>query len=226
MKAKQVDVRLTRDPRYVEAQARLTTLQTEFNQLDAMYSQAMTGLSQLPSQSDLISDEAAALLNGGQAQAPARAVILKTIEDLHHRRTVIRRAIEMQRAHIEKLTDEVSKQIASELLPRHRENLVGMIDAALKLAEFVDAEQDLFEELHQNGVRWSVVLRPFRLAGITVRDTQSQLSRLLFDAELHGYIKASDLPAILRPHIPSRAKPEQPSGINGHLPSELDWSAE
>lgn len=226
MKQQPINKQLTRDPRYVAACARLTELRAELNQLEAQVDGTISKANALPSSHDLVRDEAAQMLSGYTAPVTSKAAVLKTLEDLYHRRAVVREAVDMQKRIVEGLAAEVGKAISAELAPEYREAVRAMIAKAIQLAELAEAESDFRDALYQNGVQFTAHIRPMPINGFHIRDPNSWLSRYLLEAEVHGFIKASELPAILRPHIQTRTQPATYTVPTTRKLNGADWDAE
>jgi len=201
---KPVNTKLTRDPRYIEATERLTALKTESNDLERQRSEVETGLSRYPSERDLITNEATALLDGTSEKATRRTELMRNREQLAHRLQVVREAIEIQRGRVATLTTEISAAICKEIEPEHRRLVAEVAAAVLVLAEASQAEADLREQLTLDGVLYSAHLRPMAAPGFLVSDPHCRAAHYLIEAAQHGYISESSLPAIYRKWIPPK----------------------
>lgn len=217
---------LDSDPRYAAARDRYVALQTELSGLDSQRTTALAGLGSLTQPHDIIRDEAATLLSGSEASTPQnRTEIVRTIDDLTHRIAVLRQAVAMQRDIVEKLRYEIGAAIASQCLPQHKANIAAIIDAALTLATALQAERELRDELTENGIVFSSVLRAMPIPGFDLRDDQSRLSRYLLECEEQGFCKAGDLPDIVRERIPPKTKRTAPpaTGNSGAWLDSDEW---
>lgn len=222
---KEVNTKLTRDQRYIDAQTRLTELKTERDALDRQRDEAQTGLSKYPSASDLLSREAAELLDGPTEPTIRRGEFLKTLEQTTHRLHVVREAIEIQRRRISDITQEVSKVICLELEPEHRLRVSEVAAAVLELAKAVQREWDLREELNMNGVQYSAVLRPMTLPGFLLTDPNGAAARYLIDAAQHNYIPVNSLPDAYRKWLPPVQKASGRKGPDRQPVSTDGWAA-
>lgn len=203
------NITLNRDPRYVAARNRYTELQQELSGLESQLSAAYGGLGSLSEPQDIIRDEAAAMLEGAKpASTSNRAAIIKTIDELTHRIAVLRQAVTMQKAIVDRLCAEVGNAIATELLPQHTANVAAIVEAAITLSTALQAEQELRDSLTEQGVPFTAVLRAMPLPGFNLRDDQSRLSRYLMECHEYGFVKAADLPDIVRERLPRKAKPQ------------------
>tara|TARA_R110002167_G_scaffold344363_1_gene553693 strand:- start:31945 stop:32616 length:672 start_codon:yes stop_codon:yes gene_type:complete len=202
---KTIDTKLTRDPRYVEALEKLTRLKTERDLRQKQIDEANTGLSSLPTIRERIVDEAQALCADRDSNAVKREELIRNLDELRHKLAVLREAVTQQQTYIETLRTAIGKQIATDLLPRHRELVLQIKEAALLLSKAVMAETDLRTELSDNSVPYSAVIRPMPMRGFDLRDSQSAIVRYLIEALQHGYIEMKDLPVVVRPLVPSMA---------------------
>lgn len=200
---KTIDTKLTRDPRYVEALEKLTRLKTERDLRQKQIDEANTGLSSLPTIRERIVDEAQALCADRDSNAVKREELIRNLDELRHKLAVLREAVTQQQTYIETLRTAIGKQIATDLLPRHRELVLQIKEAALLLSKAVMAETDLRTELSDNSVPYSAVIRPMPMRGFDLRDSQSAIVRYLIEALQHGYIEMKDLPVVVRPLVPS-----------------------
>lgn len=210
MKQKSVDIRLERDPRYVAAQARLTSLKEELNALGQERTRAEEGLSELViNAQSKINQEAAAMLSGETgAAALKREELQRTLGEVSHRIRVLHTAIEMQRGIVAALRGEIGKTIAGELLPQHRANVAAVFDALLQLNTALEQESDLREAMAERDIPYSAVIRPMPFSGMgTLRDNQSRVMRYMLECHEHGFIAADELPDVVREWIPVIAKP-------------------
>jgi hypothetical protein len=206
----QIDIRLERDPRYVAAKTRYTELQHELNALEIQLSDTLTNLNSINSVvHDRIAEEAKALLSGGQyAAKSSRDLLTKTLSELNHKIRVLREAVSMQKNIVSELAADVGKQIATALLPEHKANVSAVIVAVLKLAEALEDESALYQALFDSCVPTCGVLRPMPFTGVgLLRDSQSRITRYLLECEEYGFVRAADLPDVVRAQIPPKAKP-------------------
>lgn len=218
------NITLDRDHRYTAAHTRHTELQHELSGLEQSVTTAYCGLSSLSESRDLIRDEAAALLEGASVIPTAdRAAVLRTIDDLNHRIAVLRQAVDMQRGIVNRLRGEVGNAIAAELLPQHLANVKAIVDAAIQLSVALQAEQGLRDTLIERDVPFTAVLRAMPLPGFNLRDDQSRLSRYLVECYEQGFVKAGDLPDVVRDRLPRKVKP-QPR-IAAHAANGDGWMA-
>ena len=205
-----IDIRLERDPRYVEAVVRYTDLKTELDTLNRQCNDVFAGLNSLGAiVRDKIEQEAAAMLSGAPDPAnPNRETLTRTLAELTHRLAVVSKAVEMQKAMVAELRAEVGKAIATDLLPQHRANVQAVAAAAIQLASAMEAEAALRVSLFDNNVPDCGILRPMTMPGVgLLRDNQSRIFRFLLECESYGFVKAADLPDVVRTQIPPRAKP-------------------
>lgn len=202
---------LENDPKYVEASERYLALKVELSNLEKQRTELLTGLSSLTnSRQQAIQDQAAALLSGAELDAgkvARRDSMIRNLDELSDRLAVLREAETMQRAIVANERTRVSRQICHELAPRHAANVAAVARAALVLAEAVAAEAALRDELHGNGVEFAGYLRAMPINGFNPQDSQSRLTRYLLECHEYGFLDASDLPAVVRQHIPPKAKP-------------------
>lgn len=206
-----IDIRLERDPRYVAAKARYTELTAELSTLEREQNDVQAGLSALATSArDRINTEAEALVSGAPDPAPhlSRATLTSTLDKLAHRLAVVRSAIVMQRQIMDDLRAEVGKAIATDLLPQHRANVKAVAAAAIQLSAAMETEAALRTALYDNNVPDCGILRPMTLPGVgLLRDNQSRIFRFLLECHAYGFVKAADLPDVVRAQIPPPAKP-------------------
>lgn len=206
-----IDVTLERDPAYVEASERFLALKVELGNLEKQRTEILTGLSSLAShRQQAVHDQAAALLSGAALDAgkvARRESMTRDLEALAHRIAVLNEAVIMQRAIVANARTKVSREICADLAPRHAANVSAVARAALVLAEAVAAEATLRDELEANGVEFAGYLRSMPLHGFKVADSQSRLTRYLLECHEYGFLAADELPAVVRQHIPPKAKP-------------------
>lgn len=208
---KTIDKTLDRDPAYVEASERYIALQVELSNLEKQRTEIVSGLSSLfNSRQQAIHDQAASLLSGAAHDAgkvARRDELHRNLEELQHRIAVLNEAVIMQRAIVANARTKVSREICADLAPRHAANVSAIARAALVLAEAVAAEATLRDELIANGVEFAGYLRAMPMHGFNLRDSQSRLTRYLLECHEYGFLAADELPAVVRQHIPPKAKP-------------------
>jgi hypothetical protein len=67
------------------------------------------------------------------------------------------------------------------------------------------AEAGLRDELYQNGVLHSSEIRPMPITGLgLLRDDQSRISRYLVECAEYGFLRADELPDIVRARLPKK----------------------
>ncbi len=208
---KKIDTTLERDRTYVEASERFVELQVELSNLEKQRSEILSGLESLASNRQrVIQDEAAALLSGATLDAgkvARRDALTRNLEELSHRIAVLREAETMQRSIVANERTRVSREVCAELAPRHAANVAAVARAALALAEAVAAEAALRDELTEHGIAFAGHLRAMPINGFKLRDSQSRLTRYLLECHEYGFLTASELPDVVRKHIPPKAKP-------------------
>lgn len=210
MKQTAIDIRLERDERYVAAKARYTELQTELNALERQRDDVQAGIGSLTSGArDRIDQEATALLSGTPGPENLnRATLTKTLNELMHRLAVLRSAVEMQKGIVADLRGVVGMAIATDLLPQHKANVARVAETLIQLSAALEAEAKLRDDLFVNDVPYSAVIRPMALPGVgRLSDNQSRSFRYLLECETYGFVKAADLPDVVRAQIPPPAKP-------------------
>lgn len=224
-----IDTRLTRDPRYAEAKARLTDLKGQLSATEAERRDLLEGLGSLAGRriSDAITSEAEALIAGEQVtETKRREALTASLEQVSHRARVLREAVTLQSRTVDALAGEVSRAICADLLPTHQANVRAVIAAALSLAECCRVERDLREELQENKVFYTSTLRPMPLRGFFLTDAHGeaqhgQLARFLLEAVEFGFMAESDLPQSLRPFVQPKAKPQEKAATPG--PNHDEW---
>jgi len=86
--------------------------------------------------------------------------------------------------------------------------LSGLNDAALQFSTALQAEHELRDSLYEKNIPFSSVIIPMPLNGVgLLSDSQSRISRYLLECHEHDFIKAADLPDIVRDRIIPKAKP-------------------
>jgi hypothetical protein len=222
MKSKStVDTRLERDPRYVPAKALLNELKGQLTTAEKERNDLQTGISSLADRaSRALAAEAQTLLSGCQAPEPAvnqRQHLTDSLGKVDHQIAVLRQAITMQQQTVEGLTAKVSQAICADMLPMHCDNVRKVAQAYLVLEECCRAEQELRDELNQNGVLTSGTLRPMSVRGCNSRDSNSALSRYLLEAVEFKFLAASEIPESLRAYVrrPAKPQPEEPAHAPG-----------
>jgi hypothetical protein len=226
MKKSSNSITLDRSPQYVAARTRYNELQAELTQLDRQLNSAYGGLGSLPQVQDLIRDEASALLEGATpAPASNRAAAIKNIDDLTHRIAVIRQAVDMQRGIVIRLAFEVSNTIAGELLPQHAANVQAVASAAVALSVALQAERELRDTLTEQGIQFASTIRAMPLPGFNLADDNSRLSRYLAEAHEYGFVKAGNLPDVVRDRLPRKvARPAlMPNVPNSSTLDGSEW---
>ncbi len=219
-----INTQLTRDPRFVEAQAKLTELKTDLNELERQRDEVNAGLLRLPSQRDLIQSEASLLLDGKSQAATTRDTLIRSLTQLSHRVNVLREAIEIQKGRVLQVRTEVSKVIAAEVEPAHREAVASIARAVLNLAEAVQREHEIREDLALNDVMYSATLRPMTIGGFLLEEGQGRAARFLLEAAEHGYIDPKMLPASVRKWIPTKPSAKPAASRRERTPKEEDWT--
>lgn len=209
---KPINTQLSRDPRYVAATARLNELKSELTAAEKKRSDVQGGLGSLTTLRDIVASEAQALLAGHQADPATarREDLMRTLDELEHRTAVLRQAVDLQRGIVADLRAEIGQAIAADLLPQHKANVLAVVEAALTLSTALQAEAELRDTLTENDVPSCGIIRAMPLRGFDLRDGQSTLSRWLLECLEHGFVKAADLPDIVRDRVPPKAKPAAP----------------
>lgn len=213
MKKTTINVSLTRNPRYSEAKGRFNELQAEFNALERQRDDMLAGIGSLASSArNRIEEEATAMLSGKPAPdtTKSREDMIKSADELTHRLAVLREAVALQRRIVDEIQAQVGKAIAIDLLPQHKANVTAVIEALLHLNAALEAEAELRETLNDEGVMYlQGGIRPMPLGGVqTLANNQGRIFKYLMECYEHGYIKAADLPDVVRDAIPPPAKPE------------------
>ncbi|MBS1191498.1 MAG: hypothetical protein H6R10_3290 [Rhodocyclaceae bacterium] len=225
---KEVNISLHRDPRYTAAHTRLMEIRGELANLEQRRNEAQSGLSELGSaHGERIEAEAKAMLSGAQLSEPVsmkREAITRTLEEVTHRLSVLRKAEELQRGIVEDIRAEVGRAIATDLLPLHRANVAAIFHAALQLETALVAETELRERLSDNHIPYSGVIRPMPFTGFgKLYDDQSRVSRYLLECHEYGFVTADDLPEVVRDRIPKKeGKPKGPAAARSV--KEDDWT--
>lgn len=222
-----IDIRLERDPRYVAAQARYTELKTEFDALDRLHDEVLTGLNSLGAIArDAIEQEAAAMLSGAPAPTSSnRETLTKKLDSLAHRRTVVRKAVEMQKAMLAELRAEVGKAIATDLLPQHRAIVTRIADAVFQLDSALQEEHDLRDALYERNIPYDAVIRSTQFPGWgRLQSPSSRVSGFILSLYEDDLIPLSKIPEKLIPWAKARKHRNPPTVV----PSRVDadgWEA-
>lgn len=206
MKHQKIDINLARDPRYAAAQSRLAELQLEAIAIEKKYNGIISDIAQQATAASTkrLTREAEALISG--VEIVACVDLHAQLADVGHRLAVVREAIRLQREVLTGLLGEISAAISRDTLPQHIENVRGVAAAAIALEAALAAEADLRDALHQNGVLYSGVIRPMPLLGVgLLRDDQSRISRYLAECVEYGFLRANELPEIVRARLPKKS---------------------
>lgn len=215
---KQIDMRLERDPRYLAAKNRLAELQGEARAIEVKRDNITADISAQGAAvaSTQIQKEATAMLAGGVSVAQQRREAMhQELGDVAHQLAVVRAAINMQRDIVTRLADEVSREIATDVLPLHHANVRAVAAALLDLNTALEAEAELRDVLRENGVMYSGVIRPMPVTGVgTLRDDQGKTMRYLLECFEYGFLADHELPDVVRSKIVVKIKkiaPEKPA---------------
>jgi hypothetical protein len=206
MKKANVDKRLERDPRYAAAKARLIELQVQLSTAEKERDDLQSGINSLASRAlDALNAEAQALLSGAQAPDSAinqRQKLADSLGQIDHQVAVLRQAVLMQRQKVADLTAEVSRAICADVESAHNETVRAEIAAVIALAEARGAEADILDCLRDNGVQFAGALRPMLIRGFDLSDRNSLASQFLLECVRLKRLSVSQLPIILRAHVP------------------------
>lgn len=90
------------------------------------------------------------------------------------------------------------------------ENVSAVIEALLQLNTALEAEAELRQTLSDEDVWYQQAgIHPMPLNGFqTLANNQGRIFKYLMECYEHGYIKAADLPDVVRDMIPRPSKPE------------------
>lgn len=209
-----IDIRLERDPRYVAAVAHYTKLKVELDALERQRNEVLAGLNSLGNIARTrIEQEATALLSSDTAPTIlGREELAKTLDQLSHRVAVLRQAVEMQKAVVEKLRADVGKAIATDLLPQHRAIVTRIADAVFQLDAALQAEHDLRDALYENNVPYSAVLRSTQMPGLgRLSSPSSRVSGFVLSLYEDDLIPLSKIPEKLKPWAKARKHKDPPA---------------
>lgn len=209
-----MNMTLTRDPRYTAEKRKLEEFQHELSKLETERNDVLNQInrSDKPKKSKLDLRAEAILAGGVDAELPTGAnQAHKTYAQLSEKIVVLLHAIGMQKQIVAELAAEASKEITLEALPQHKKNVFAIAVAAIKLSEALAAEAKLRDDLLQNDVNYLSHIRPMAFRGVgSLSDGQSAVSRYLLECYEHGFLTKRELPDCLEKYIPSKAAPAKP----------------
>lgn len=199
--------RLEDDSRYNLAKEKLVSLQLGLKELETERDICLGRINDLShaAKKSKLDAQAEALINGNQSTIDDLVDIKQSLEQITQRISVQRRAIELQRKHIEVITSEVSKTISREMLPQHKKIVQDVVKKLLALDQALQSEHGLRDELHQAGIQYQTHIRPMPIHRIgTTTDPQSAISRYLLECLEHNFITTKDVPEHLHKYIQSK----------------------
>lgn len=220
-----IDIRLERDPRYVAATVYYTKLQAECGALERQRDEVLANLNSLGDiHRTQIEQEATALLSGDTAPTIlGRGELAKTFDQLTHRVAVLRQAVSMQKAVVEKLRGVVGTAIATDLLPQHRAIVTRIADAVFELNSALEAEHDLRDALYERNVPYSAVLRSTQFPGFgSLRSPSSRVSGFILSLYEDDLIPLSKIPEKLIPWAKAKKHRDAPVGARAQAKAEAE----
>lgn len=220
-------ITLERDARYAEAKTKLVDLQLKLKELEAERDIYLGKANDLTNgkrpQKSRLDIQAEALLGGSNESVPGGFdSIRNTYTELTEKIAIHKRAIELHKSDLNKLTVEISREIALEVLPQHTANVKAIVKAVLELEHALADEHNLRDRLYMEGISNTDVIRPMPFRGVgLLKDNQSYISRYLLECLEFGFITKKELPESLHSSIPSKGEPaKQPLK---HTVKAGDW---
>jgi len=171
------------------AETKLNELKTERDrierELNELYSRSK------PSGPDRLTAAAEILLSGGQAVAPTGEGYEKRLNDLHGRKRVVLKALEIHERAMKDLRARLSAGICAELKPQYRKIVQRVADSAIALDAALQAEKDFRDQLFQADIAYAGYLNPVVLRGVgTLDDENSRISQFMREAGQAGYVNS------------------------------------
>ncbi|MBB5348261.1 hypothetical protein JWG42_05185 [Desulfoprunum benzoelyticum] len=181
--------KLTDYKEWTEAEAKLNELKTERDRIEAelteLYSRSK------PSGVDKLTAAAEILLSGGQAVAPTGEGYEKRLNELHGRKRVVLKAVEIHERAMKDLRAKLSAEICRELKPQYRKIVQRVADAAMALDAAMQAEKDFRDQLFQADIAYAGHLVPTVFHGVgTLDDDNSRISQFFQEARSAGYLSS------------------------------------
>ena len=195
MTNKKIEIpKLSDDPGYASAAAKMAELQAEKNRLEALQNEILGDLnddSQRRTPKNPIVAAAERLLSGEAEPKPTR--LQESLGEAQRKLTIVDEAIRMQRRTVEAELSRASLAVCDSLQPQHKENVRRIVDALKQLDAALAAEHDLRDGLRLEGYHVSTI-RPMPWAHIgLLRDQYSRISRYLIECHEHKFLDRDEL---------------------------------
>lgn len=170
-------------PEYREAADKLAELRERFAALDAEIEAARRSRAEIPAPSSRIEDQARELLSGGGAAVATRLVTLEAIDEMTHRRGVLKEAIRLQEQRVEAVRGEIGREIAMAARPEYEAIVRRMAAAVQALSEAADEEAAFRERMNDQRISFASVVPPMPLESARLSVYGSRANRWADEAE-------------------------------------------
>jgi hypothetical protein len=142
---------------------------------------------------DPVTRQAKALISG--EAAPSVENESQELNKARSRCTILRRAIELQRATADRERDAASQTLCERLQPDHRRLVADLAQAVINLGKAAEAEENFRDHLIASGVTFTPWLRPMAFpAAMHPRESYSRIAAWLREAVVWGFIKRNEIP--------------------------------
>jgi hypothetical protein len=169
MTTQTAEISLTADEGYARAAARLEELRAQARVLEAGRTELSEGLGREVSRRDLLTHRAERLLNDDvvpMALDVERDAMRRSLGGVEDELGVVRRAIELQQAAVERERRRVSALICDRVRPQYRANVQAIARALTDLVDALTAEQTFRQQLIDADVLFASDLRPMPLPAL------------------------------------------------------------
>lgn len=171
-----------------ELQGQLTAAEGELSALNSTFTDKRRDVE------DPLTRQAKALISG--EAAPSAENERQELIQAQGRRSILYRAVEIQRATVDRESYAASRAICEKLHPEHRRLIADLAQAVINLGKVAEAEERFRDELIAAGVSFTAWLRPMAFpAAAHARESHSRIALWLREAVVYGFLKRSDIPA-------------------------------
>jgi len=170
-----------------ELQGQLTAAEGEVSSLNSTITERRRGAD------DPLTRQAKAVISG--EAAPSVENERQELAKAQSRCTILRRAVEIQRATVAGEHVAASRAICERLQPEHGRLIAELAQAVINLGKVAEAEERFRDELIAAGVSFTAWLRPMAFPPATqARESHSRIAMWLREAVAYGYLKRNEIP--------------------------------